>query len=92
MSSLVCAVADTGIANAYGSLEEGWYVSGMAEGDLRPDVSACGTLCVKPPVFVRNSKFTMVCNPIACGGTRTSPEFLSPSNKTCPLFCRACLR
>ncbi|CAM9936116.1 unnamed protein product [Ectocarpus sp. 12 AP-2014] len=32
VSSLVCAVADTGIANAYGSSAEGWYVSEMEDG------------------------------------------------------------
>lgn len=39
MSSLVCAVADTGIANAYGTPTEGWYYTMMDEGDLRPTVS-----------------------------------------------------
>ena len=44
MSSLVCAVADTGIANGYGSQADGWYSTTQAQDLLRPDVSTYGNI------------------------------------------------
>lgn len=39
VSSLVCAVGDTGIANAYGSLSEDWYIGEVEDGGLRSTAS-----------------------------------------------------
>ncbi|CAM9639840.1 unnamed protein product, partial [Hapterophycus canaliculatus] len=43
VSSIVCAVGDTGIANAFGSVAEDWYVTKVEDGSLR---STATSLCL----------------------------------------------
>ncbi|CAM9940307.1 unnamed protein product [Scytosiphon promiscuus] len=38
VSSLICAVGDTGITNSYGSLSDDWYVEEMEDGSLRSTI------------------------------------------------------
>lgn len=54
VSSLVCAVADTGIANGYGSQDEKWYASNLAEGIIRPDVSY---ICMYVCMYIRYTSY-----------------------------------
>ncbi len=79
MSSLVCSVVDTGIANAYGSATEGWYATMMAQGNLRQDVSTHRPYS-NPYTSAANSHSRVTENDLAQNRVRTPELFCSVRN------------